>query len=260
MEKLAKCLNFLATIVFCEWAMKLKKRELNVLTNLAGKGVCAPEDLQKSTGFPLRSVYNYVNRLLEMGCIELVDEKPIRGTVKRFYRASLLGLIKAWELNRLSSKETLECMSKHSRVISILYRLPKFREEKFIEWISSFVVASAVNQVDLCRCADYLTGEKHGDKYYLNLLLEEIENQTFVHAFRELSDEDKTQLAEELDEGLYKRFKRILADRAKVYKQLMESFKEEYEKHRNMMGALNDLYKQKHTRAPTSFSIDRYTE
>jgi hypothetical protein len=128
-------------------------------------------------------------------------------------------------------------------------RLPKFREEKFIQWISSFVIASADNQVKLYRCTDYITGEKHDDKYYLNLLLEEIENQTFVHAFRELSDKDKTQLAEELDEDLYKRFKRILANRAKVYKQLMESFKEEYEKHRNMMGALNDLYKQKHTRA-----------
>jgi DNA-binding transcriptional ArsR family regulator len=61
--------------------------------------VASPAELAKELKESVGNVSYHVGRLVELGCAELVDEKPVRGAVEHFYRAITRTLvdIEDWE-------------------------------------------------------------------------------------------------------------------------------------------------------------------
>lgn len=50
----------------------------------------APVELSRECGIPLQSVGYHVRRLHELGVVQMVEEEPVRGAVKHYYRPTRL--------------------------------------------------------------------------------------------------------------------------------------------------------------------------
>lgn len=76
-------------------AHPLRSEIFTVLT----ERIASPAELAKELKESVSNVSYHVGRLVELGCAELVDEKPVRGAVEHFYRATTRTLvdIEDWE-------------------------------------------------------------------------------------------------------------------------------------------------------------------
>jgi len=71
---------------------------------LLSERVASPKELAAALGMPkekVPGVSHHVKRLVKLDCAELVDEKPVRGAVEHFYRATQRHLIAAEEWDEL---------------------------------------------------------------------------------------------------------------------------------------------------------------
>lgn len=72
-----------------------------ILRSLVERGVHSPAELARMLGVKLSDVSYHTRRLEQLGCIELVKTRPVRGVVEHFYRATELQLIDIEELEEL---------------------------------------------------------------------------------------------------------------------------------------------------------------
>jgi len=78
------------------------------------EGVASPNELSRELGEPLGNVSYHVKALLELGCVELVEQVPRRGALEHYYRAIVTGqLTDVVEVPPLSVRAALS-----SRVMS----------------------------------------------------------------------------------------------------------------------------------------------
>jgi DNA-binding transcriptional ArsR family regulator len=85
-----------------------------ILLLLAERSVASPKELAVAVGMSREKVPNvshHVKRLVELDCAELVEERPVRGAVEHFYRATQRHLIASeeWETLDPIAKTDLLC-------------------------------------------------------------------------------------------------------------------------------------------------------
>jgi DNA-binding transcriptional ArsR family regulator len=80
---------------------RLRVEILTLLTERLG----SPKELSAKLGVTLNTVSNHVNALSKMGLVELVSERPARGSVEHFYRSVMRPLLSDEEWERLSLDE-----------------------------------------------------------------------------------------------------------------------------------------------------------
>jgi DNA-binding transcriptional ArsR family regulator len=76
------------------------------LTRLA-EVTASPAELAIEFRKPLSDVSYHVATLLKAGAIELVGERPVRGSIQHFYRAIVLPFVNTAEISQLSLEERL---------------------------------------------------------------------------------------------------------------------------------------------------------
>jgi DNA-binding transcriptional ArsR family regulator len=72
-----------------------------VLRLLVERGVMSPAELSRTLRAKLSNVSYHVDRLVALECAELVDERPVRGALEHFYRATERHLITTEEFEEL---------------------------------------------------------------------------------------------------------------------------------------------------------------
>jgi hypothetical protein len=73
---------------------------------LNDREIASPKEIADTVGAPLDKVSYHVKRLVELGCAEFVDERPVRGvTIQHFYRAIEPVLIDGEDWLRLLEEE-----------------------------------------------------------------------------------------------------------------------------------------------------------
>ena len=67
----------------------------------------SPREIAAEIGEPLNNVTYHINQLLELGCIELVAQRPVRGgrVVEHFYKAVSMSTFDDADLAQLGSEE-----------------------------------------------------------------------------------------------------------------------------------------------------------
>jgi DNA-binding transcriptional ArsR family regulator len=75
-----------------------------LLATFAAK-VASPNEIAQEIGMPVGDVSYHVRTLKEAGVIELVDERPVRGSTEHFYRATVLPVITDEEYERMSIEQ-----------------------------------------------------------------------------------------------------------------------------------------------------------
>lgn len=88
-------------------AHPLRARCLTVLD----ERTASPSELKDILDVPLGDAAYHVKRLLEMGLIELVDTRPVRGAVEHFYRSIRRPNLSDEEFASLSPRERLDFAS-----------------------------------------------------------------------------------------------------------------------------------------------------
>lgn len=72
-----------------------------ILRLLVERGVMSPAELSRTLRAKLNDVSYHTKRLVELECAELVDERPVRGALEHFYRATERHLITTEEFEDL---------------------------------------------------------------------------------------------------------------------------------------------------------------
>jgi len=80
---------------------------------LSDQGVCSPKEIADALGgrYPLDKVAHHVRRLAALGCVELVDERKVRGAVAHYYRHVDRVLVEDDQWNQLLEENPM--LAKH---------------------------------------------------------------------------------------------------------------------------------------------------
>lgn len=73
-----------------------------------GERVASPNEIAQELGMPVGDVSYHVRTLKDAGVIELVEERPVRGSTEHFYRATVLPVLTDEEYERMSVEQRVE--------------------------------------------------------------------------------------------------------------------------------------------------------